>query len=844
MAQPCLGTFVESLDNRKTYKNSYRWTGKPKDKILLWAKEVEDRLTGAVSIEFSSYTATDTEPGTTAGMFYYDLSENKFKYYNGGSWIAIESGSTGNSLDGAYDVGSSITVDASPVTLTTDTGSGIIAMSIDHGGASNNSDGLAIATAGSGDGLQITAEDTDSVGARLIAAAAQTVSLAVFEGSTSNWDGADDVGMVHINTDDPLIHTGASLLYVVQSGTPIASAEGFLARFVQSGTAQTNATAVEIEVKATQPALAVNGITKINGQTAAGAPIFQVAGVGDSGNADAMTITNDGSGDCLQITPTDTDSGGINMVAKAAGTVPLIIVDGVTGDWDGADDKGMINITHDSALIDAGASLLYVAQTTAVKSDAEGFLARFFSDATKQASAFAVEIEVTNQQPALKVNNNVTIVGADESGELLTITHVGATGDADAMSIASSGSGDSLIISPTDVDSGGINVVGKAAGVVPLIILDSATNNWDGADLVGQLDIDNDDAYVHAGASAIVVSDSSTPISAAEGFLARFTHSGTAQTNAYAVQIEVPATQPALWTNGIVVIDSLDSIGATLLQITNDSGSDNQDAVSINSEGTGDALQITCDDVDSVGLNMVGKAAQTTSLVKIDGTAGAGWTGAAGVGLLYITNDSTTAGADATLVNILSTGNLAAASDGALLEIEETGNAQATTYAVRIASTNNEALHVDSGVVLVDETVKATGGFFNAVEVVTGTNVITVAEVGKTFVLNSVTEFVSTLPTASLAAGITYRFIVGAAPADADYTISTGNTHENLFYGMVMEAETDTTNDGPTAQAQDLITITRAVAVVGDWIEVTGDGTNWYVSGMSAADGAFVFSTQ
>ncbi|KKK71546.1 hypothetical protein LCGC14_2912830, partial [marine sediment metagenome] len=383
---------------------------------------------------------------------------------------------------------------------------------------------------------------------------------------------------------------------------------------------------------------------------------------------------------------------------------------------------------------------------------------------------FAVEIEVTNQQPALKVNNNVTIVGADESGELLTITHVGATGDADAMSIASSGSGDSLIISPTDVDSGGINVVGKAAGVVPLIILDSATNNWDGADLVGQLDIDNDDAYVHAGASAIVVTDSSTPISAAEGFLARFTHSGTAQTNAYAVQIEVPATQPALWTNGIVVIDSLDSIGATLLQITNDSGSDNQDAVSINSEGTGDALQITCDDVDSVGLNMVGKAAQTTSLVKIDGTAGAGWTGAAGVGLLNITNDSTTADADATLVNILSTGNLAAASDGALLEIEETGNAQATTYAVRIASTNNEALHVDSGVVLVDETVKATGGFFNAVEVVTGTNVITVAEVGKTFVLNSVTEFVSTLPTASLAAGVTYRFIVGAAPADADYT--------------------------------------------------------------------------
>ncbi|KKM80189.1 hypothetical protein LCGC14_1342430, partial [marine sediment metagenome] len=606
VALSAFGAFTNSIDNRKTYKNAYRWTGKPKDKLLNWAQEAEDRLTGATAVEFSTYTATDTEPGTTAGMFYYDLSENKFRYYNDSSWITIEAGSSGNSLDGAYDIGRSITVDAGPVILTTDTGSGIIALSLDHGGASNNSDGLTIAHAGSGDGLQITSEDVDSVASRLIAAAAQTVSLAVFEGSTSDWDGADDVGMVHINTDAPLVDTGASLLLVTQSGTPIASAEGFLARFIQSGTAQTNATAVEIEVKATQPALAVNGITKINGQTAAGAPIFQVAGIGDSGNADAMIITNDGSGDCLQITPTDTDSGGLNMVAKAAGTVPLIIVDGVTGDWDGADDKGMINITHDTALIDAGASLLNINQTTAVKADAEGFLARFVSDATEQSGAFAVEIEVTNKQPALKVNNNVTIAGANQSGTLLTITHNGTTGDADAFTIASAGAGDSLQITPTDTDSGGINVVGKGAGTVPLIILDSSSNNMNLADDKGQLLIQQDSAYADAGAAGLVILDTgSTPISAAEGFLARFAHSGTAQTNAYAVGITVPPTQPSFKTDGIVVIDGQDTIGATLVQIINDSGSDNQDAMSINSEGTGDALQITCDDIDSVGLNMI-----------------------------------------------------------------------------------------------------------------------------------------------------------------------------------------------------------------------------------------------
>ncbi len=725
VAQPVFGAFTTSMDNRKTYKNSYRWTGKPKDKLLLWAKEVEDRADGTASTEFTYYEPTDTEPTANKGTIYYDLSEEKLKYRNASSWVAIEAGSTGNSLDGAYDVGSSITVDASPVTLTTDTGSGIIALSIDHGGASNNSDGLTIATAGSGDGLQITAEDTDSVGMRVLAGAAQTVSLAVFEGSTSNWDGADDVGMVHINTDDPLIHTGASLLQVVQSGTPIASAEGFLARFIQSGTAQTNATAVEIEVKATQPALAVNGITKINGQNAAGATLFQVIGVGASGNADAMSISNTGSGDCLQISPGETDSGGINMVALAAGTVPLIIIDGVTNDWDGADDKGMINITHDTALIHAGASLLNINQTTAVKSDAEGFLARFVSDATAQASAFAVEIEVTNKQPALKVNNNVTISGADESGELLTITHVGATGDADAMSIASSGSGDSLIITPTDTDSGGINVVGKAAGTVPLIILDSSTNNMNLADDKGQLLIQQDSAYAHAGAAGLVVLDTaSTPISAAEGFLARFAHAGTAQTNAYAVGITVPATQPALKIDGIFVIDGQDSIGATLVQIINDSGGDNQDAMSINSEGTGAGLVVTCDDADSVALHAIAATSQTTSLVKVDGATGS-YLGAANVGMIHVTNDGALADVASSLLYIANSGIPTNDSRGSSLRIVDTGNAGAGTagYAVYISADDAtvEAMYVDQGNVLVDEEIVAGIGCQSTATAVTAT---------------------------------------------------------------------------------------------------------------------------
>jgi len=131
----------------------------------------------------------------------------------------------------------------------------------------------------------------------------------------------------------------------------------------------------------------------------------------------------------------------------------------------------------------------------------------------------------------------------------------------------------------------------------------------------------------------------------------------------------------------------------------------------------------------------------------------------------------------------------------------------------------------------------------DTVEIVAATNAITVAESGKVFVLNHATEFASTLPAVADSAGVNFKFIIGAAPASANYTIVTGNTHENKIYGCIQESETDTTEDGPTAQAQDTITFNDGVAVVGDYVDLVSDGVNWYVSGMTAADGGIAFST-
>lgn len=123
------------------------------------------------------------------------------------------------------------------------------------------------------------------------------------------------------------------------------------------------------------------------------------------------------------------------------------------------------------------------------------------------------------------------------------------------------------------------------------------------------------------------------------------------------------------------------------------------------------------------------------------------------------------------------------------------------------------------------------------VEVVTAANTIAASESQTIFVLNATTEFASTLPKVADSAGCVFRFVVGAAPASADYTIVTGNSLENKIYGVVTEAEVDTTEDGPVAAAEDTVSFKDGIAVVGDWVELYSDGTNWYIIGQTAADG-------
>jgi hypothetical protein len=75
-----------------------------------------------------------------------------------------------------------------------------------------------------------------------------------------------------------------------------------------------------------------------------------------------------------------------------------------------------------------------------------------------------------------------------------------------------------------------------------------------------------------------------------------------------------------------------------------------------------------------------------------------------------------------------------------------------------------------------------------------------------------------------------FRFVVKAAPSGAAYTIVTGSS-ANVIYGQVASAE-DAAGSVATTAASDTITFVDGKAIIGDYVEVVSDGTNWYVYGM------------
>lgn len=119
-----------------------------------------------------------------------------------------------------------------------------------------------------------------------------------------------------------------------------------------------------------------------------------------------------------------------------------------------------------------------------------------------------------------------------------------------------------------------------------------------------------------------------------------------------------------------------------------------------------------------------------------------------------------------------------------------------------------------------------------AVVVETGADILTAATTltrdskGKTFFLDSATEFAVTLP--SPEPGLTFEFVVKSAPSGADYTIVTASS-ANIIKGKVLSADLNAASDGDIeTTGGDTISFVSAKAVAGDRAILRCDGTNWF----------------
>ncbi len=179
------------------------------------------------------------------------------------------------------------------------------------------------------------------------------------------------------------------------------------------------------------------------------------------------------------------------------------------------------------------------------------------------------------------------------------------------------------------------------------------------------------------------------------------------------------------------------------------------------------------------------------------------------------------------LVRDVDTSGMAA---GDVLWLSETAgeftNTEPSHPAVSVDIGHVIAVHATAGVILVVSHHPEHGP---KSEVVTAANVITALENDTTFYLDAAGGFTSTLPVPAI--GLKYRFVIKTAPTTA-YTITT-NAGANILFGTINEI---TATAGISVQAQDTLNFVASTALIGDWVDVESDGTNWYVRGATQVD--------
>ena len=118
------------------------------------------------------------------------------------------------------------------------------------------------------------------------------------------------------------------------------------------------------------------------------------------------------------------------------------------------------------------------------------------------------------------------------------------------------------------------------------------------------------------------------------------------------------------------------------------------------------------------------------------------------------------------------------------------------------------------------------GGSSAGIKELTEASTLSSVDSGKVFMLNSATEFATTLPAPSNT-GWEATFIVKAAPSGANYTIVAPS---GAILGSVSAGAADDVAD--TSDGSDTtISFIGGSSVAGDYVKLVSDGTNFYIVG-------------
>ena len=489
--------------------------------------------------------------------------------------------------------------------------------------------------------------------------------------------------------------------------------------------------------------------------------------------------------------------------------------------------NGIVSVRHAGIFVSTSNAGVLDVQASALVG--AGTVANFKATAASQTASNIVNVEQSGATITAYTGSMLRVVGVYAGAS--------STGTAIGMTVANDEAGDALKITNNALTLGTATMINLVHGTSVLgagtSMLRITSTGVDTGTTTGTL-LDLASAATTGHIMLITASAAST------GGALVINTSGASQTSASAIRVTQSGT-----TTGFT---------GSLVSITGSSttGSGNALGVTGVNTTTGDTVKIT---------NNALVAGTSTALLISHATSVLG----AGNSLLRLSSTSVDTGTTTgTLLDLASTATTGivqmitanSLTSGTALLVTSSGtvasSGQGVVNIVATGLTTGDALKIDltEGTLTTGKYINCfddTGGtsvfsvgengvilFSDFSEVVTEANVITAAESGTVFFLNSATEFASTLP--AVQAGLHFTFIITAAPSGANYTVVTNGGAD------VIQGQAVVNGSAVPAVNEDSINFVSAAAAVGDYVELWCDGTNWYVAGQGVAAGAITFT--